>query len=44
MPNKSQAIIWTNDDLIYWERYASMGFNDLNLQVLVMENTEREFA
>ena len=44
VPNKSQAIIWTNDGLIYWERYASVGFNILTLQALVMENTGRQFA
>ena len=23
-PNKQQAIIWTNDDLLYWGIYASV--------------------
>ena len=25
--NRQQAIIWTNDDLVYWRIYASLNFN-----------------
>ena len=28
-PNRRQAIIWTNDGLIYWCIYASLGLNEL---------------
>ena len=29
MPTRRQAIIWTNDDRIYWRIYAKFGLNDL---------------
>ena len=29
MPNQWQAIIWTNDWLVYWGIYASLGLNKL---------------
>ena len=28
MPARQQAIIWTNDGLIYWRSYAALGFNE----------------
>ena len=27
-PNRRQAIIWINDDLVYWRIYASLGLNE----------------
>ena len=30
MPNSRQAIIWTNDGLVYWHKYASLGLSELN--------------
>ena len=30
-PNRRQAIIWTNDGLIWWRIYASLGLNELVL-------------
>ena len=27
-----QAIIWTNDGLVYWRIYASLGFNELTVR------------
>ena len=29
-PNRRQAIIWTNNGQVYWRRYASLGYNELN--------------
>ena len=29
MPNRWQAIIWTNDGLVFWRIYASLGLNEL---------------
>ena len=29
-PNRRQAIIWTNDGLIYWHIYASLSLNELS--------------
>ena len=29
VPNRRQAIIWTNDCLVYWRIYASLGLNDI---------------
>ena len=29
MPNKRQAIIWINDSLTYWLKYASLGLSEL---------------
>ena len=34
MPNWSQAIIWTNDGLVYWCIYASLGHNVLTSGVI----------
>ena len=28
-PVRRQAIIWTNDGLVYWRVYASLGLNEL---------------
>ena len=28
-PTRRQAVIWTNDGLVYWRIYASLGLNDL---------------
>ena len=28
-PNRRQAIIWTNDDLVHWRIHASLGLNEL---------------
>ena len=28
VPNRQQAIIWTNDGLVYWGIYASLGLNE----------------
>ena len=32
-PSRRQAIIRANDDLVYWRNYASLGLNDLNLNI-----------
>ena len=29
-PSRRIALIWTNFDLVYWRRYASLGFNEWN--------------
>ena len=29
-PNRQQAIIWSNDGLVYWCIYASLGLNELS--------------
>ena len=29
-PNRRQAIIWTNDDIVFWRIYASLGLNEWN--------------
>ena len=29
MPNRRQAIIWTNDDLVHWRIYAALGGDEL---------------
>ena len=29
-PNRQQTIIWTNDGIVYWGTYASLGLNELN--------------
>ena len=29
MPTRRQAIIWTNDGIVYWRIYASLGLNEL---------------
>ena len=31
-PNRRQAIIWTNDGLVYWRMYALLGTNELMFQ------------
>ena len=36
MPIRQQAIIWTNGGLGYWHIYASIGLNDLILEVPVL--------
>ena len=28
--NMRQAIIWTNDDLVFWRTNSSLGLNELN--------------
>ena len=28
-PNRRQAVIWTNDDLVHWRIHASLGLNEL---------------
>ena len=28
-PNRQHAMIWTNDNLLYWHIYASLSLNDL---------------
>ena len=30
MSIKQQTIIWTNDGIVYWRTYASIGLNELN--------------
>ena len=30
VPVRQQAIIWTNDGLVYWHKYVSLGLNELN--------------
>ena len=37
-PNRRQAIIWTNDDLIYWHIYASLGFEELLYKIFSTVN------
>ena len=32
MPNRQQAIIWTNDGPVYWQIYASLGLNELTFR------------
>ena len=29
-PNRRQAIIWTNADMIHWRIYAALGGDELN--------------
>ena len=29
-PNRQQAIIWTNEGLVYWPMYVSLGLNELS--------------
>ena len=31
VPNRRQAIIWTNGGLVYWRIYVSLGFNKLGI-------------
>ena len=31
MPNRRQAIIWTNADLVHWCIYAALGKDELNV-------------
>ena len=31
VPNRRQAIIWINDDLVYWRIYAAPGGYELNI-------------
>ena len=28
-PNRREAIIWTNDGIVHWRIYASLGLNEL---------------
>ena len=37
VPNRWQAIIWTNDGLSYWRIYASLGLNELTVATLSVE-------
>ena len=30
VPNRQQAIIWTNNDLVHWGLYASIGLSELS--------------
>ena len=32
-PNRRQAFIWTNDDIVYWRIYASLDFSELRWSV-----------
>ena len=34
--NRRQAIVWTNDDLVFWRMYASRGFNGLNASTVLI--------
>ena len=34
VPNRWQAIIWSNADMIHWRIYAALGGVELNLYVL----------
>ena len=36
MSNRRQAIIWTNDDKIYWHIYAALERDDLNQHVKLL--------
>ena len=36
MPNKHQAIIWTDDGLVYWRLHVSLGINELALPGVVL--------
>ena len=35
-PNRWQAITWTNDGLVYWHIYASLGLNESNKKKLII--------
>ena len=32
-PSRWQAIIWTNDGIVYWRIYASLGLNELKNEI-----------
>ena len=34
MPSRQQAIIWTNDDIVYWLMHAFQGLNELKYSEL----------
>ena len=33
-PTRRQAIMWANDDMVYWRIYASLGLNELTINVM----------
>ena len=37
VPNRRQAIIWSNVGMFYWPIYASLGLNELNNMVSMRE-------
>ena len=39
-PTRRQAIIWTNDGLVWWCIYASLGLNELSSQTNVSLNVK----
>ena len=38
MTARGQAIIWTNDGIVDWRKYVSLGFNDLTCELDFEEN------
>ena len=42
MPNRQQAIIWTNADPIHWRIYAALGGNELNWVALVKDKAKNQ--
>ena len=40
MPARQQAIIWTNDALVYWRIYVSLGLNELTHQAIPGTNAD----
>ena len=37
VPIKPQAVIWTNDCIVSWHRYGSLGLNELSISVKLCE-------
>ena len=33
VPSRWHAIIWTNDGIVYWRIYASLGLNELKNEI-----------
>ena len=39
-PKRWQAIIWTNDGIVYWRIYASLGLNELRVTLKCYNKTK----
>ena len=42
-PNRRPAIIWTNNDLDYWRRYASLDVNDLKQSTTIKYTNDTSY-
>ena len=40
-PNRWQGIIWMNDGLVNWRKYASLGFNELMMIKTISPSTHQ---